>query len=140
MKELKIYLRDDIEDLLEETFEGIPILKTITIPDDEDIWTIPLLINSKFYHTCMSYKNNYAVKELEYFKCEEDVKDLEEYAEDNIKCPVCGYEELDSWEYSEDEEEEHRCDHCNSILAWQREHTVIYNIQVKKISEFKKVE
>ena len=136
MKEIKLYLSKDLKgDFLETDWENSPLLRTVSIKDDEDIWNTPLHINDKFYNATMAYQNNYAIQELEYYKADEDIEDLEEINEDNIKCPICGYEESDCNEYSNDSEDKHICEGCGSELSWEREYSVDYIVKVNKIKE-----
>ena len=48
-----------------------------------------------------------------------------------IKCPICGYEESDSWEYDSDQGEI-KCGGCGATLEWSREVEVSYSTEVKK--------
>jgi hypothetical protein len=63
-----------------------------------------------------------------------DEPNEEEYGEDNIKCPVCGYEEPDSWEYAE-ESEESECGKCGAILSYNKNVSVTYNTQLVRKPE-----
>ncbi len=50
----------------------------------------------------------------------------------NIICPYCGYENQDSWECSDDEDEE-ICGNCGSTFSYERIVTVEYtSYPVKK--------
>lgn len=139
MKEAKLYLSKDIKDLLSTCYDDIPVFKTILISDDDSLWGKPIKIGDKFYSVGSSYKEYYSVDEFDYFKCDEEIDELEEWAEDNIKCPVCGCVDIDSWEHSRDEDEEYQCSGCGSILSWERKQEVTYNTTVKKINEFRSI-
>lgn len=45
--------------------------------------------------------------------------------ENNVICPYCGYEDIDSWELSNDDEE-HECGRCRAVMSYQRVVTVEY--------------
>jgi len=56
-------------------------------------------------------------------------------SDDEIKCPYCGAEVSDSWEYS-DSDDEHECSDCGSIYAYERRVEVSYcSTPVKKNEE-----
>ena len=48
----------------------------------------------------------------------------------NLTCPYCGNEDIDSWELS-DNEDEHKCGRCRAIISYQRVVTVVYNSSPK---------
>jgi hypothetical protein len=140
LKKIKIYLSEKLKgDICNTDWKNSPILKTALIKDDEDIWNSPLCIDNKFYNVCMCCRNNFVVDELEYYKVDNDLEDLEEINSDNIKCPVCGYEESDCNEYSSDSDDEHICQGCGSELSWEREYSVDYIVKVNKIKEVKEL-
>ncbi len=139
-KEIKLYLNQEIVDRCSEnSYEKSPIFKAIKVDDNEDIWDKPLFVDDKFYHVCCRQGNNHTIRELEYYKFNEDLSYLDEDNEDNIKCPVCGYEESDCYEYDNDECDNHQCQGCGSTLSWSREYTVTYNTVAKKVNQFKKI-
>ena len=45
---------------------------------------------------------------------------------DEIVCPWCGYEELDSWE-APDHDDESVCEECGKVFAYEREIEVTYS-------------
>lgn len=139
MKEVRIFLIDDITDMLSD-YNTIPAIKTLKIPKNESLWGQPLKIDGKFYTVGCSQGENYGVHELKYYKYDEDIQDLDSYNEDEIKCPVCGYEESDCWEYTQGEADEYECGYCGSILTWSREISVSYSTTVKRINEFKEID
>ncbi len=56
----------------------------------------------------------------------------EQNFKDNITCPYCGYENQDSWECTDDEDEE-ICGNCGSTFSYERIVTVEYtSYPVKK--------
>jgi hypothetical protein len=57
--------------------------------------------------------------------------------EKNITCPVCGYEDQDSWEHGDDSSESYDCGRCGAVLSYQREITIEYSISVVKMPEIK---
>jgi len=54
--------------------------------------------------------------------------------EDNIRCPYCGHEHRDSWEFGLGEDDgEDECVECERSFKWSRQVTVTYSTQpVKK--------
>lgn len=141
MKEAKIYLDEKIinKDNFMTDWGNSPVFKTIMIEDNENLWDNAIKINDDFYSVCCSQGQNYAVYKLDFYDSDEDLELLVDYNEDNLRCPVCGYEESDCWEYSSDSEDEHECQGCGSILSWEREYTVTYETKVIKRNEFKEI-
>lgn len=80
------------------------------------------------YNTCYVEK----LKDQDIFINGEDPED--KYYTSNITCPYCGFENQDSWEASEDEEEE-ECSCCGSTFSYQRNVTVEYCGQPVKKNE-----
>ena len=137
MKTIKLYLDKDVRknDSFISLWNESLIFNTIEIEEDLNIWDTLLKINNKHYYVCSGQDNNYSIKELEYYKGDNEIDELEECCDDCIKCPVCGYEESDCHEYSADEEDNHICGHCGSILSWNREYSVTYTTEVIKINK-----
>lgn len=127
MKKIELYLDDDFKDIFQD-WDEVKVYKTLSVADDIDLWGRAINLEGKFYSVCCSQGNKYAIQELEQFNIEED----NTYDEEDIKCPVCGYEVGDSWEISEDNGE-HECSGCGAILEWSREVTVSYSAEVKKL-------
>lgn len=48
-----------------------------------------------------------------------------------IKCPHCNYELSDSWESSDDHEEDHDCPRCDNVFTVTAEHSISFNCQRK---------
>lgn len=115
-------------------WEKSPIFRTIEVEDDVDIWNTPMMIDGKFYCCCCAQGDCFKITELNYFKFDEDVSELETYGEDEITCPVCGSKQSESWEYSCDSDE-HICEDCGSKYEWERQVEVTYNSQATKIGE-----
>jgi hypothetical protein len=58
----------------------------------------------------------------------------------NIVCPYCGFEDIDSWELRDDDDEKHECGNCNSVFSYQRTVTVTYSTQpVSKTDDIIKI-
>lgn len=53
----------------------------------------------------------------------------------NIICPYCGYEDMDSWECSDSEDEE-ICGNCGSTFSYERIVTVEYNSYPVKKADY----
>lgn len=130
---INLYLASDFKDIFQK-WEEVPIFKTVDVEENIDLWNRSIILDDKNYCICSKQGNNYSIRELEYLKVDEDIKDLETYGEDDIKCPVCGCEISDSWEYSEDDGKE-ICDGCGATLEWTREIEVSYSTSVKEIVE-----
>ncbi|MDU6113799.1 MAG: hypothetical protein E6649_05245 [Paeniclostridium sordellii] len=140
MKKLKLYKKVVRKyGKLNYDWDMSPIFKTIEVNDDFDIWSTPILINNTFYTVSSSQGNNFKIVELEYFKFDEDIDDLETFGEDEITCPVCGSKQSDSWEYS-CYSDTNICDDCGSEYDWSREVEVTYNSQATKIGEHIEIE
>lgn len=90
-----------------------------------------LIINDVAYAVCgMCYKDNTKlsclVKKLENQEVFVEGKDPEdEDYTNNIICPFCGYENLDSWE-KPDGEETNECENCGSIFSYRQNVTIEY--------------
>lgn len=113
-------------------------IRPIMITDKEINIGEPLIIDGTAYCVCcISAKKNekqYAcvekLKEQEVFT--KDVEPKERLYTNNVICPYCGYENVDSWE-CEDDEEACECGCCGSIFAYQRKVAIEYCSQpVKK--------
>ena len=91
--------------------------------------------NGKHYAICStSTKHNFsAAEEIEISDDGED-----EVNDNNIKCPVCGKENEDSWEYS-NESDDYECGTCGSTLSYMSEITRTFYIKVKSRPEIKQV-
>lgn len=129
MKQIKLYLRDDFNNCLQDWKEIKPF-KTLSVADDIELWDKALVLDDKYYTVCMSEGNNYKIDELPNF----DLSEEETSLESEIKCPICGYEVSDSWEYSDDEGEL-VCDGCGATLEWGREVEVTYSTKVTEKTE-----
>lgn len=128
---INLYLESDFKDIFQK-WEDTPVFKTVDVEDNIDLWNRSIILDGKNYCTCSKQGNDYSIRELEYLKVHEDAEELETYGEDDIKCPVCGCEISDSWEYSEDSGEEF-CYGCGALLEWSREVEVSYSAAVKEI-------
>lgn len=119
-----------------EDIKKIVFCKTDKIIDFHD----KVLIDGKKYTICSGTRIGddfyYSVEEIS-LKDDDDIQD--EY-ESEIKCPVCGHELSDSIEMP-DREEEHECEYCGSIFAYEREVSVEYIFSiVKKNTSFIEIE
>lgn len=56
------------------------------------------------------------------------MKEIDHENTANIVCPYCGYEDMDSWEFKgdSDEELEHECDRCGETFLATRFISVSY--------------
>ena len=126
MKKIELYLYEDFEDILTE-WDEVKVYKILSVADDVELWDRAIELDGKFYSVCCSQGNKYKIRELEQFNLEED----ENWDKSEITCPICGYEESDSWEYDSDYGEL-ECGGCGAALEWSREVEVSYAAEVKK--------
>ena len=126
MKKIELYLADDFKDIFTE-WDEVKVYKTLSVADDVELWNRAINLEGKFYSICCSQGNKYQIRELEQFNLEED----ENWDKSEITCPICGYEESDSWEYDSDYGEL-ECGGCGAALEWSREVEVSYSAEVKK--------
>lgn len=135
---MKIYNINSIDDRLDlfnktksiEDFE--PIAETEQNISLSKCKTIK--IDNNYYSVCSTtYENgNPLYSIVEEFKMSDDFDD-ECFREDYIKCPVCGWENLDSFECA-DYDENYICGKCGSVLSYGREVEVTYTTKlVKKV-------
>lgn len=89
--------------------------------------------NGKIYSVCMTNKGQgYAgVKEIKI-----DMDAEETNYKRNLVCPVCGWENNDSWEL-DDSDDAYECGCCGAVLEYTREVKVTYNAKVVKRPEIK---
>lgn len=120
-------------------------IKPLFETDKEISISEPITINNVAYSLgSISYKNDengnrvptwsvaYKLKNQDVFVGYEDPEE-QDYTS-NIICPYCGYEDIDSWECSE-EDDEHECGECGSTFSYQRVVTVEYCSQPIKKAE-----
>ena len=100
------------------------------VADDIELWDRAINLDGKFYSVCCSQGNKYKIREIEQF----DIEKEENWDTSEIKCPICGYEESDSWEYDADCGEI-ECGGCGATLEWSRDVCVSYSTEVKKVVE-----
>lgn len=141
MVEVKLYLYKSLADPWgSDGWDKSPIFKTLEVDGNETFWGKPLLVDGKFYRVVMGAGDNrFAIDEMKNYKHDEDLDKLREVNEDVIICPVCGNVEADPYEYPENEDDDHECEGCGSILSWNRDYTVTYTVDVKKINTFKEL-
>jgi len=128
---MKIYVINDSKTRTDLFFNNklldnfTPIFET---KEDIDIGSA-IKINGKTYSICsVRCDGSYAiVKEFEFTNSEND----ECFEEDYIKCPVCGYEDIDSFECC-DSDDNYECSVCGSILSYERVIDVTYTTKVVK--------
>lgn len=136
---MKIYLDNFGIDKEPEELGLKPILETNKKLDFNSL----LRINGSIYRIIRArlknpdnQKDGYswiAIEELPKYK--ENEKDIyENYGEDYIMCPVCGYEDRDSFETHEDTNE-YECPNCGSILRVNINYSITYDTQVRKINK-----
>lgn len=91
----------------------------------------------KYYNCCRVNlkENSLYVRFLDYYIPGMD----EDYCDDNLRCPFCGYENKDSFELS-DEDDEYTCPQCGSTLKYHREIKVSYYVEVVEEKEPLEVE
>ena len=55
-----------------------------------------------------------------------DMPHIDHEYTDNVVCPWCGYEDIDSWEYIEDTENDIECPECGKLFDMERHTQVTY--------------
>lgn len=105
---------------------------------DQEIELDTLLkIDHKYYRCCKHdlKKDILYVEFVDYYLPRMD----DDYCDDNLRCPFCGYEEKDSFELSY-EDDEYICPQCGSALKYHREIKVSYDVEVVEEKEPLEVE
>ena len=128
MREIELYLYEKSNYLLTD-WEDMRIFKILSIPEDIDLWENIIDLDGKLYAIYWQQGNKYQIRELEKF----DVEERENWGEEEITCPVCGFEFSDSWEFEDCGEI--TCGACGSELEWNRMVEVSYSTVVTKINE-----
>lgn len=106
-------------------------IEPIVVTDKEIEMGELLIINNVAYTICsLSGKGNkFRIAYVERVKNQSvfvDGEDPEEqYGADNITCPYCGYEDVDSWEANESDDH-YECPNCGSYFSYEREVSVSY--------------
>jgi len=103
--------------------------------NDIDFHDRILRINNKTYSLeSLNRKNNFAtVKEIKIKYCAEDLS-----SEDNITCPYCNWEDVDSWE-QKDDENTIVCSNCGGEFDYIRYVTVSYDSIPRKAPKVKEI-
>ena len=97
--------------------------------NDIDLYTIVKRNDETFAIGSISIlENRCGVHKIDF-----NIDNEEETLENNIKCPVCGYEDLDSWEMSDEFDNSYRCGRCGAILQVQKNISVTYDSYVKQL-------
>ena len=125
---MKIYKNED-SNFFDTDYDVItPIFET-----KEPLEMGPFGVDDKLYSVCViDFKNDAAfVKKLKLIN-------EETMCEDQITCPSCGNQNLDSWEMHDDGKEV--CDYCYATFRYQREVIVEYDTKLLSHSPIKKVE
>ena len=89
-------------------------------------------LNNRYYRCCMldlSNDSSYVQFVNDYIPRDDDT-----YTNNYLTCPYCGYEDENSFELP-DEDDEYECPQCKSILKYNRQITVSYDVQVVKEKE-----
>ena len=127
---MKIYeLPDNTLDKSKATFIG----ETDQQLDFESM----LKFDNEYYRCSMQdlKEDSLYVRFVDYYLPRND----DDFCDDNLRCPFCGYEELDSFELS-DEDDEYICPQCGSKLKYRREIKVSYDVEVIEEKEPVEVE
>lgn len=129
MKEIKLYLCNNLKDPFLHTWDDAALFKTINVSDDIDLWGEAIKIDDKYYRICLAKgSSKYAIEELEKYEPEE----TESLYKDNITCPICGYTDTDSWECEDNGKFD--CPQCGAELSYERYVEVTYCTTVEKVS------
>lgn len=112
--------------------------KTYLGETDQEIEFGTLLkIDNKYYRCCMQdlKRSSLFVEFVDHWIPRDD----EDYSDDYLRCPFCGYENQDSFELS-DEDDEYECPQCGSKLKYHREIKVSYDVEVVEEKEPQEIE
>ncbi len=60
--------------------------------------------------------------------------DLDCFGTDNIVCPWCGYENLDSWEFDVDSGDT-ECHECEKPFRYEREISITYTTSKREVHQ-----
>ena len=93
--------------------------------------------NGGYYDCCRLdvKENSLYVRFLDYYL----PRNGDDYCDNDLRCPFCGYENDYSSELS-DEDDEYICPQCGSILKYHREIRVSYDVEVVEEKEPLEVE
>lgn len=80
-------------------------------------------LNDVFYIVACLHENQVGVRK--FFPLEDDKL----FNKNQLVCPLCGYEDNDSWEL--DDEGTNDCANCGAELKYKRQVEVTYNIELK---------
>lgn len=105
---------------------------------DQEIELDTLLKIDHQYYRCCKHDLKKDILYVEFVKFRLPRND-DDYCEDNLRCPFCGYENEDSFELS-DEDDEYICPQCGSTLKYHREIKISYDVEVVERKEPLEVE
>jgi DNA-directed RNA polymerase subunit RPC12/RpoP len=128
---MKVYLSNEVK--LEYDLEKLYLLFEV---DDNFDSSDVIKHSGKYYSIRVTNQSkNYAIaREIEI-----DTDNEETEYENEITCPVCGYVDNDSWEMSNDTDDDYECGRCGAILEVEKQITVDYSAKVKKLPEIVEV-
>lgn len=126
---MKIYLENKKNDMLypfddksNSDLGYTELLETEKLTE-ENMFNVLNINGTNYKWRQYSKKRNELLVKAITLKSEADIRD--EF-ESNLKCPYCGYEDIDSWELEEDDSE-YECTHCGGIISYERCVTVDYS-------------
>lgn len=119
-----ILFKDDLKTIHNEDFKPNIICEINSINEFPEGL---VYIQGKLAKCCSIHSKN-DVLTIEYV--EEPFNQDEIFKHNEIKCPYCGTETSDSWEYSDDGEE--ICSVCGSEYSYERVVDVSYTTTIKK--------
>lgn len=115
----------------EEAFLFEKDIKEVNVMDvfliDGDYYTVGM---------CSVDKPRCAVHILDNFNTDMSVEEHDF----SIVCPVCGYVDRDSWEMSEDYDDDYECGRCGARLQVQKNISVTYDAYIKELPSVKEVD
>ena len=97
-------------------------------------------IRNEIYHICIGTPDKcggYSKVVVEKIDLEEE-EDANDTYEINWTCPVCGYEDQDSFEL-EEEDNEYECPNCRAITSYSRNIEVTFAVKLIKYPKVKKL-
>ena len=129
----KLYLRDSEQGIMSEASQHEYIGE---MKDEFKIGHI-LKIKDKLYTCVQTSFNAEALFDPITFKDFEHCEELETY-EDAWTCPLCGYEDYDSYEL-DNSKIDYECPGCGAITKYEVEYTANYSVTLIQAPEIKEL-
>lgn len=95
------------------------------------------LVNDEYYSIGMASTREPKCAVYKLDKLDLDLS-LEEH-DFNIVCPICGYVDKDSFEMSEEYNDDYECGRCGAVLQVQQNVEITYDTYVKELPDIKEI-